>query len=144
MVTGRNQLDAVLPSTSEAIVLDLFSQDAAREFLRVRLTPDRVEAEPEAVDLLIERSARLPLALAIVAARISSQPARFSLSSVAAELFDNQRTLDALSSKDWTVDIRAVLGASYASLSSEASRLFRVLALHPGSEITPQVAASLA
>src|SRR5690606_15704029 len=74
---------------------------------------------------------RLPLALAIVAARSAAHPA-FPLASLASELLDARQRLDALAGEDAATDLRAVLSWSHHSLSGSAARLFRLLGLHPG------------
>ena len=60
-----------------------------------RLGAARVAAEPDAVDAIIDRCARLPLALAIAAARAATHP-EFTLTAVAAELAAAGDRLDAL------------------------------------------------
>jgi DNA-binding SARP family transcriptional activator/tetratricopeptide (TPR) repeat protein len=143
VVTSRNQLDGLITATgARSLVLGLLSEEEAKELLIDRLGAARVEAEPEATAEIIDRCARLPLALAVVCARISAQPDEFPLAEIAAELFDTHATLDAFVGAD--VDIRAVLSSSYSALSPPAARLFRLLALHPGSEMTVNAAASLA
>ena len=87
--------------------------------------------------------ARLPLALAITAARAVTHPG-FTLAALAAELRDARGRLDALSTGEDATDVRAVLSWSYQSLQGQAARMFRLLGLHPGPEITAPAAASLA
>ncbi len=55
------------------INLDLLTPAEARKLL-ARLGPDRVTAEPDSVEEIITRCARLPLALTIVEARAAIQP----------------------------------------------------------------------
>ncbi|HKT02946.1 MAG TPA: NB-ARC domain-containing protein, partial [Rugosimonospora sp.] len=70
VITSRNLLSSLVAAEgAHPVTLDLFTAAEAREALANRLGADRVAAEPEAVDALIERCARLPLALAVVAAR---------------------------------------------------------------------------
>src|SRR5262249_58391170 len=52
--------------------------------------------------------------------------------------------LDALDGGDPLSDVRAVLSWSYRSLSSNAARLFQLLGVHPGPDISTPAAASLA
>ncbi|MGH3410258.1 MAG: tetratricopeptide repeat protein, partial [Streptosporangiaceae bacterium] len=114
-----------------------------REMLTERLGAGRVAAEPEAADELIGLCARLPLALAITAARAVAHPG-FALAALAAELRDARGRLDALSTGEDATDVRAVLSWSYQHLQPPAARMFRLLGLHPGPEITAAAAASLA
>jgi tetratricopeptide (TPR) repeat protein len=115
----------------------------ARDLLAYRLGPARTRAEPKAVDEIIARCARLPLALAIACARASTRPGS-SLAGLADELRDAAAGLDALYGGDPATDIRAVFSWSYRTLDTDAARLFRLLGLHPGPDVTAPAAASLA
>src|SRR5205814_7427529 len=103
----------------------------------------RIAAEPDAVDELIIRCARLPLALAIAAAQAATNP-RMTLATLAAELRHTHRRLDALTGDDTASDIRAVFACSYQTLSPQAAPLFGLLVLHPGPDCSTAAAASLA
>jgi len=78
-----------------------------------------------------------------VAARGAAHPA-FSLTSLATELAKADGDLDVFASSDPTIDVRTVFSWSYLTLSGEAARLFRLLAVHPGPDVTSRAAASLA
>jgi tetratricopeptide (TPR) repeat protein len=52
--------------------------------------------------------------------------------------------LEALEVGDAATDVRAVFGWSYRALGEEAARVFRLLGLHPGPDISARAAASLA
>ncbi len=60
------------------------------------------------------------------------------------ELRESRPRLDALSSGDRRVDVRAVFSWSYRALTSGTARFFRYLALHPGPSVSTEAAASLA
>ena len=144
LVTSRNQLtDLITEDAAGQICLDVLATADARQLLAHRLGPARVAAEPAAADELIGLCARLPLALAITAARAAAHPG-FSLAALAAELRDARGRLDALSTGEDTADVRAVFSWSYQDLPVPAARMFRLLGLHPGPDITAQAAASLA
>jgi tetratricopeptide (TPR) repeat protein len=144
LVTSRNQLTGLVAAESaHPITLDLLSLAEARELLARRLGSDRVAAEPEAVEGIIARCARLPLALAIVAARAATHP-RLPLHTLADELRDSADRLDTLITDDPYTGVRAVFSWSYRALSPAAARLFRLLGLHPGPSISTAAAASLA
>src|SRR5262249_5533315 len=115
----------------------------AREQLARRLGPARLAAEPDAVDEIIARCARLPLALAIAAARAATRP-DFPLPIAATELHEAGRTLAAFDGADLATDVRAAFSWSLRGLSEGAARLFRLLGLHPGPDICVPAAASLA
>jgi hypothetical protein len=102
-----------------------------------RIGADRVAVESAATGDIVVRCARLPLALAIVAARAATNP-DFPLAALAVQLADAEGRLDALDGGDPVVDVRAVFSWSYRTLSPPAARLFRLLGLHPGPDITSQ------
>jgi tetratricopeptide (TPR) repeat protein/transcriptional regulator with XRE-family HTH domain len=143
VVTSRNELTSLAVSEgAHPIALDLPTADEARELLARRLGPDRVTAEPAAVDEIVAACARLPLALAIVAARAASRP-RTPLTALAAQLRDAGSTLGPFASTDQTIDIRTVFSWSYRTLRPGAARLFRLVGLAPGPDIGRPAAASL-
>src|SRR5439155_13888862 len=75
LVTSRNKLSGLVAREgAQALNLDLLRRDEARQLLIGRLGAARVAAEPGAVDEIIARCARLPLALAGVAARGGTYP----------------------------------------------------------------------
>src|SRR6185437_15020124 len=96
-----------------------------------------------AVSRLIEASARLPLALSIVAARAASRPWT-SLTDLATELEDAPGTLDGFDAGDGVTSVRTALSWSYQQLSDASARLFRLLSVHPGPDVSVPAAASLA
>ncbi|MFD7713936.1 BTAD domain-containing putative transcriptional regulator [Streptomyces sp. NPDC059786] len=144
IVTSRNRLAGLVAvDGAHPLNLDVLSVPEARELLARRLGPARVQAEPDAVAEIIARCAQLPLALAVTAARAAIRSA-FPLSAIAAELSDSADRLDAFHDGDTAADVRAVFSWSYHALTPDAARLFRLLALHPGPDITLPAAASLA
>jgi tetratricopeptide (TPR) repeat protein len=144
IVTSRNQLTGLLAAEdARPLTLDVLSAKEARELLSRRLGAARVAAEPEAVDQIAASCARLPLALAIAAARAAARGG-FPLTVLAEELRDVGRSLDALDCADAATDLRVMFSWSYRTLGTETARLFRLLGLHPGPHITVAAAASLA
>jgi tetratricopeptide (TPR) repeat protein/transcriptional regulator with XRE-family HTH domain len=143
LVTSRSQLSGLVAVEGAwPIPIDQLSPIDARELLSRRLGGDRTDAEPEAVDHIIEACARLPLALAIAASR--AQQTSFPLATLAADLDGADQRLDALDTGEPTSQVRAVISWSYATLSPAAARLFRLLGLHPGPETSSAAAADLA
>jgi tetratricopeptide (TPR) repeat protein len=144
VVTNRNRLsDLVANEGAHSLTLDLLSAAEARHLLGSRLGAVRLGEFPQAVDDIVTRCARLPLALAIVAARAATQP-DLPLDLLAAELREAGGDLDALAGGELTADVRAIFSWSYHALGADAARLFRLLSLHPGPDITVPSAASLA
>jgi len=142
VVTSRNQLTGLAADGAHVLNLDLLSTMEARELLARRLGPDRVAAEEQAVDTIVTRCARLPLALAIVTAHANAN-AQLSLSALAAQLGEAAEQLDVLTGDDPGTDVRAVFSWSYRALGSEATRMFGLLGLNPAPDITAPAAASL-
>ncbi|MEU1885542.1 tetratricopeptide repeat protein [Micromonospora rifamycinica] len=143
LVTSRNHLPGLVAAEgARPLPLGLLSPAEGRELLSRRLGGDRVAAEPEAVDRIVAAAAGLPLALAIVAARAATYP-EFGLARLAAELTATRGALDAFSSGEANVDVRAVLSWSYRGLEPVAADLFRVLGAHPGPDVSVAAAASL-
>ena len=144
IVTSRDELTGLIAADgARAIALDVLTDDEAHQLLAHRLGPDRVAAEPTAVAELVRVCARLPLALAVTAARAAARH-DFTLTALAAELRDTPGRLDALTTGEDATDVRAVFSWSYNQLSPPAARMFRLLGLHPGPDITYPAAASLA
>jgi DNA-binding SARP family transcriptional activator len=144
VVTSRNDLAGLAASHgAQCITLDVLSQNEARDLLARHVGPKRLAAEPAAVGEVIAHCARLPLALAISAARTSTG-ARRSLAELASELHESQGRLDALDLADSTMSVRSVFACSFAALSEPAGRLFRLLGISPGPDISIAGAASLA
>ncbi|MGH3678793.1 MAG: ATP-binding protein, partial [Natronosporangium sp.] len=143
VVTSRNQLTGLVATeTAQPLLLDLLEPDEARELLAGRLGPDRVATEPDAVAEIIDRCTRLPLALAVTAARAAAYPG-FPLRVLAAQLREAQAGLDGFAADDPATDARAVFSWSYQILSAEAATLFRQLGRHAGPDISVPAAASL-
>jgi DNA-binding SARP family transcriptional activator/Tfp pilus assembly protein PilF len=143
VVTSRDQLRGLIASEgAQPITLDLLTDHEAYALLRSHLGLDRIAAEPDATAVLIERCARLPLALSIAAARAAIDP-ELSLTSLASQLADARDRLDQLDAGEQATNLRGVLSWSYRGLSPDAARMFRLLALHPGPDVTPAAAASL-
>ena len=144
VVTSRNQLTGLVATAGAYLLtLDLLSTVEAHDLLACHLGRQRLAGAPAAVDKLVTLCGRLPLALAIVAARATARPT-FPLSAFVAELAQAHRRLDALDAGDPGTQIRAVFSWSYQRLSDRAARLYRLLGLHPGPDLTAGAAASLA
>ncbi|MQA88377.1 MAG: tetratricopeptide repeat protein [Streptosporangiales bacterium] len=144
VVTSRNQLPGLVAAeAAHPITLDLLTPDEARDVLARRLGADRIAAEPQTVEEIIHQCARLPLALAIVAARAATHPG-FPLEALAGQLREARGGLDAFADQDADTDVRAVLSWSYNALDTEAARLFRLLGMHPGPDVAAPAAAGLA
>ncbi|MEU1588428.1 BTAD domain-containing putative transcriptional regulator [Micromonospora sp. NPDC005710] len=144
LVTSRHTLPGLVAAEgAHPLALDLPSDNEARQLLVRRLGAQRAAAQPAAIDELISRTARLPLALSIVAARAAAHPT-FPLQAIADDLAASRGGLAALATDDDATDVRTVLSWSYRLLGADAARLFRQISLHPAADVGAAAAASLA
>ena len=143
LVTSRSQLGGLSADGARLLPLDVFTRAEAVHLLTARLGRDRAAAEPGAVDQVAALCACLPLALAVAAARAAGRP-RLPLAALAAELADSAGRLEALDGDDPATSVRAVFSWSARQLDDESARMFRLLGLHPGPDISVPAAASLA
>ncbi|HEX6685137.1 MAG TPA: BTAD domain-containing putative transcriptional regulator [Candidatus Limnocylindrales bacterium] len=143
IVTSRDRLTGLIAAEgARPLALDLLTKDEAEEMLAQRLGPQRVTSERRAVGEIIDRCARLPLALAITAARAAANPS-FPLDTLAAQLRESRGGLAVFEDGDTATDLRGVFSWSYRTLSEGAAALFRLIGLHPGPDISVLAAASL-
>ncbi|MEV0055042.1 tetratricopeptide repeat protein [Saccharopolyspora shandongensis] len=143
LVTSRNRLhELVVREGATRIALEVLTDDEAERLLAQYLGEERVAAEPEAVRELVRHCAGLPLALGIAAVRAAENP-DFPLDELVSELQDERDRLDALDAGGVT-GVRAVFSWSYRSLRPEAARMFRLLGLPTGPDISLAAAADLA
>ncbi|HEV3355897.1 MAG TPA: BTAD domain-containing putative transcriptional regulator [Pseudonocardiaceae bacterium] len=144
LVTSRDQLTGLVALDGAVpLTLDLLTPDEARDLLVRRLGQVRVTREQAVVDELIEQCAGLPLALNIAAARAALHPNR-PLADFVVELRDTHRRLDALTTGEATSDVRVVFSWSYRTLTPTTARVFRLLGLRPGPDISLLATAALA
>lgn len=103
---------------------------------------ERLDAEPEAARELVRRCGGLPVVLTVVAARLRRRPS-LALARVVAELPDVERPAPGrLGDPDPLV--RAVFDGACDDLPAEAGRLYRLLGVHPGPELSVAAADALA
>jgi DNA-binding SARP family transcriptional activator/tetratricopeptide (TPR) repeat protein len=144
IVTSRNDLAGLVAAEgAHPVSLDLLTTAEASDMLARRLGEARLASEPAAVSEIIARCARLPLALSVAAARAAARPG-FPLAAIAAGLRGTTAALDPFGGTDLTTDVRAVFSWSCRLLTADAARLFALLGLHPGPDISVPAAASLA
>ncbi len=144
LITSRSQLTGLVAADGARLLsLDVLAHGEATELLATRIGPARAAAEPGAVSEIADVSARLPLAVAIAAARAATRPG-LPLAALADELRNASGRLDALDAGDPAASVRAVFSWSVRQLSREAARMFRLLGIHPGPDIGGPAAASLA
>jgi tetratricopeptide (TPR) repeat protein len=144
LVTSRSQLSGLVAADgARLLTLDVLSEDEARDVLAARLGADRIAAEPDAVRRLTRLCARLPLALCVAAAHAAALPQQ-PLAALVTQLRDTRDRFELLDAGDPAADVRTVFSWSYRSLTEPAARIFRLLGLHPGPDISAPAAASVA
>jgi tetratricopeptide (TPR) repeat protein/DNA-binding XRE family transcriptional regulator len=145
VVTSRSQLTGLIARDGAVrVAVDAMTEAEARELLARRLGAGRITADERAAGQVAERCGRLPLALCIAAARAAMRP-DLPLARVAADLADAQGKLDVLAAAgDAQADVRAAFSWSYETLTPASRRMFRLLGLHPGPDISAEAAVSLA
>lgn len=145
LITSRSRLSA-LSSHDGAHRVQLAPLPLAEsvELLTRVIGTDRVSGEQSAAGGIALRCGNLPLALRIAAERINLRSG-LSLSQLLSELSQPHRLLGGLSvGHDDLGTVRSVLSWSYRGLPADAARMFRLIGMHPGPNISVSAAAALA
>ncbi|WP_308197917.1 protein kinase domain-containing protein [Saccharopolyspora soli] len=143
LVTSRRHLTGLVTTHGAGLLdLEVLPDGDARDLLARHLGPDRLAAEPEAVDEILGYCAGLPLAISIVAARVATHP-DLPLAALAEELRDRTARLDALDAGELAANLRAVFACSHHALDSTTAAVFGLLGLALGPDINLSAAASL-
>lgn len=147
VVTSRDRLGELESRRTALPVLDAGAAVAMLEGrLRTALGPGecRVEKHPRDASRIVELCGRLPLAVQIVAALLADDRAR-PLATAADDLADTRTRLDEMRYN--SLAVRAAFDLSYARLEHlepAHARLFRLLTVNPGPDISTDAAADLA
>lgn len=144
VVTSRSLLPGLVARDgARRVVLDMLSPGEAQTLMSKIVGEDRIVAEPDASARIAQFCGHLPLALRIMAEYAVTHPRR-SLSELAQALSDENGRLDAMSTgEDELTTVRTVFSWSYRALPDELARQFRLLSLHPGSDMSVEAAAAL-
>jgi tetratricopeptide (TPR) repeat protein/transcriptional regulator with XRE-family HTH domain len=143
IVTSRNRLAGLVARDgAAAVTLGVMSDAEARDLLERRLGAGRLATSPDAVVQITEQCAGLPLALSVAAARAALRP-EVPLATVAADLASHQRLATLSVHGDALADVRAAFSWSYRNLPERTRRLFRLLGLNPGADISRAAAVAL-
>jgi tetratricopeptide (TPR) repeat protein len=149
VVTSRHTLAGLDARLVDVTVLD---DDAAVELLdgamrAARPDDDRISAGRAAAGRLAGVCGGLPLALQITAALLKADPA-LSASELAGELSDEKDRLAALRYDDGSgqgaPSVAAAFELSYRRLDETSARVFRLLPVNPGPDVSTAAAAVLA
>ncbi|MFE5681380.1 tetratricopeptide repeat protein, partial [Streptomyces erythrochromogenes] len=145
LVTSRHTLDGL--EDARLTDLDVLDDHASATLLdqalrRARGDSDtRMADDPDAAAAIARLCAGLPLALRIAAAILAAAPTR-PAPSLATALKAEHTRLNKLRRPDRAV--RAAFDLSYQLLDDEPARLFRLLPLNPGPDLSTEAAAHLA
>lgn len=143
LVTSRDRLAGLVAvDGARLLALDVLSPEEANELLVRLLGRERMAAEPHAATELARLCAYLPLALRIAAANLTVEPWR-SIAGLVTKLGERDRLTGLAVGEDQQAAVRTAFGHSYATLAPAARRLFRLLGLIPGPDITAEAAAAL-
>jgi tetratricopeptide (TPR) repeat protein/DNA-binding SARP family transcriptional activator len=139
LVTSRRRL-AGLDHTHTLSLDTLPVPDAVGLFVHTAGEGRLSDQPPELLAELADLCGRLPLAIRIAAARLRSHPT-WQLSHLVERLREQQHRLGELAAGQRSVT--AALDLSYQQLSPDQQRTYRLLALHPGTDIDPYATAAL-
>jgi DNA-binding SARP family transcriptional activator len=143
LITSRRDLATLVTSHgARSVTLDALAPPESRRLLTGHLGQERAQAEPGAVDSLLDACAGLPLALSILGARAAAQPV-FPLTALTRELQETATRLDVLDAGEIKANVRAVFSCSYRAIDAEAADAFGLLGLAPGPDIGLSAAAAL-
>jgi hypothetical protein len=144
LVTSRDRLaDLVARDGARPVDVDVLTAAEAQALLTRVLGADRVAAEPGAAADLARLCGYLPLALRTAAADLAVGP-RHSIADHLADLCAGDRHTTLRAESDAERAVRAASGLSCAALPAPTQRLFRLLGLVPGPDVTAGAAAALA
>jgi tetratricopeptide (TPR) repeat protein len=143
VVTGRVGLTALATHHAvHAVELDVLGEPEALELLGTLLGRQAVEAQPRAAADLVRLCGRMPLALRIAAAKLSSRPQRDIR--VLRDELAHADALEVLRVEGDTRSVRTVFASAYRALSASGAKVFRLVGLHPGPTFTAHLAAAVA
>lgn len=142
IITSRHTLGML---GARLLDLDVLDRDDAigilREELQVARRGDtRVIDHPEDAARLAELCGGLPLALKIVAALLAENPSR-SPAAMVGDLADAGTRLEEMRYAD--IAVRTAFDLSYRHLTPDQARLFRLLTVNPGPEISTAATAAM-
>ncbi|MGV9763253.1 tetratricopeptide repeat protein [Micromonospora tulbaghiae] len=138
LITTRSRLLATELGVPES--LEVLTPAEAVTLLASTAGADRVRAEAEAADEVVRRCGCLPLAIRLAGARLAHRPS-WLVADLAARLADERGRLGQIAVGDRTlVD---AFSTSYEPLDERSRQVFRLLALHPGDDLSSPMAAAL-
>jgi DNA-binding SARP family transcriptional activator len=137
LITSRQSMAGL---TSGGLVLDVLNAEEAHELLGHVLGTERVAAEQAATGELARLCAYLPLALRIAAANLTDKE---SIAGYVSRLAAGNRLAALRIDGDEQAAVSAAFSLSHAALAAGTRRMFRLLGLVYGPDITVEAAAAL-
>jgi len=136
LITSRRSLP--LLDNAVVLTLDVLSEAEAVDLLAGIAGAERVAAEPDAAARIASLCGGLPLAVSLAAARLRSRPA-WRVADLAGRLTRGIGEIAAGGK-----DLSAVFDLSYRGLPDRARRVFPLLGLDPGTDVTAAAVSALA
>jgi tetratricopeptide (TPR) repeat protein len=144
VITSRDRLAGLVASHgARRLALDVLPAEEAVDLIGGIIGRQRLDAEPQAAAELARVCGLLPLALRIAAANLVCHP-DWPVAGYVARLRAGDRLAELAVDGDPQAAVQVAFDSSYASLDADAQRLFRVLGLVPGTDVTAPAAAALA
>lgn len=143
VVTSRNYLAALHTHVAvRGLALGGLGRMEGRSIL-TSATDESPESHGPALESLLDLCDGMPLALRILAARMMADHS-LTFNQLAADLSRDGVPLDGFSIDGDTRSVRSVLANTYATLSADDARVFRLLAIHPGPRVRAESVAAIA
>jgi AAA ATPase domain len=147
LVTSRHRLPL---QNARRLELDKLSEAAGLELLAAELalvsgTDTRVASQSADAAVIARLCDGLPLALQIIAALLAAHPSR-PLSSMAADLQDTRTRLDEMRYREpggAELAVESAFDLSFHQLDAEQARIFRLVPLNQGPEISAAAVAAM-
>ncbi|MEN3309319.1 MAG: hypothetical protein V7603_5521 [Micromonosporaceae bacterium] len=144
LVTSRDRLSGLVARDgARRLTLDVLTAGEALVLLTRILGDVRVRAEPEAAAELARLCAHLPLALRVAAANLVDR-VQLGIGDQVDRLREGNRLAALVADGDRQTAVAATFHLSYRTVPAAAQRLFRLLGLVPGPDVTVDAAAALA
>ncbi|WP_079178903.1 AfsR/SARP family transcriptional regulator [Streptomyces humi] len=144
VVTSRRRLTRLATTHGARLIsLDVLSAAEATECFLRRLGRARADAGTAVIQEIVAGCGRLPLALAVAAARAASRPEQ-PLTRLAAELTAARGSLAGFDEADGANFLRGAFSWSHRTLGAEAKRVFSLLPRHVPADVSTAALARLA
>ncbi|GAA0619515.1 tetratricopeptide repeat protein [Kutzneria viridogrisea] len=141
LVTSRNRLASMVVDGASLLDLGPLEPTGALRLLTSTIGEQRVTAQPEQAQRLVQLCGGLPIAMCVAAARLAAHP-RWSVRRAVEELTDEHSRVSNLS-RSAELSVTTTLDLSYRALPARTARLYRQLALHPGRTFGAEVVGAL-